>query len=141
MCIRDSARLLRVLDRLVADLGLRLGLAVLVGLDRAGRAVGGLALGHGAAVLLGRGLAGRTVLTGGSLDHRAVGFCFGFGGRFIRVDGRFSLGCATSRRTATASATSTASALHQLRNTFSLLLITYSAGVEHFTVFSIGRLL
>ena len=71
------ARLFRVLDRLGADLGVRLGLAVLVGLDGAGGAVSGLGLGDGTAVGVGGGLDGGAVLLGLSLDLGAVGLGLG----------------------------------------------------------------
>lgn len=113
------AGLLCVLDRLLADLGLRLGPAVHISLDRAGRAVGGLALGHGAAVGLGRSLGGAAILARGRLNHRTVGLRLRLGDRAVRV-GR-GLGVRGGRTAATGIAAICTGLIHILHNSQALL--------------------
>ena len=114
------AVLLRVLDGLAAESGLRRGLAVLVGLHRAGGAVSGLGLGDGAAVGIGGCLDGRAVLLCLSLDLGAVGLGLGLnlgavglgggiglagsGGGIVPVRGRTAATATAGGRTAAGAA-------------------------------------
>ena len=85
------AVLLRVLHGLGADLRLRRGLAVFVGLDGAGGAVSGLGLGDGAAVGVGGGLGDAAILAGGGLHLGAVLLGFRLGDGAIVILGGFGL--------------------------------------------------
>ena len=75
------------LDGLAAEISFRRGLAVLVGLHRAGGTGGVLGFGHGTAVLLGLRFGGAAILAGGSLHHRAVRLGLGLGDGAVGVGG------------------------------------------------------
>ena len=92
------AVLLRVLNGLAAEGGLRFGLTVLVGFHRAGGAVSGLVLGDGTAVLHGLGLDGGAVRLNGGFHLRSVRFGDRLHLRTVRLGGGLRLGgrCVTA---------------------------------------------